>query len=504
MGYPGETQSAVPEIGLSSVQDSSGTPAVSTTPAGSAPGRDRSPKGRSRLLAALLSFLWPGVGQLYARRRITAIVFAIPVVLAAVWLVLQLTNGLDWFVASFLDDSFALTFVIGGALFAAWRIVAMIHAYATAGPRRRPGVLDSGVLAILLLVVVAVHAEVVYYSWSAYRFDVDVTNNVLVDNQPTSTSTPQPTATPSPMQWQPGGSYSPPNATPEVTASPEPTHRITILLTGLDFLAGRGHSMNDAIMLVSLDTATNKVAMISIPRDTSYFDYYWGGTTGVNTKINNFANLVADHKIPAPDPPLTALSKEIGFLVGVKVDYYAAIDMGGFASMVNMLPGHNVCVWNSKAINDPSTHTYIARGNVCLDGPTALKYVRSRHNGGNDYVRAGRQQDVLVAVARKLATAGGIRALPGLLSLGSKLIQTNFPLKTVRNYVSIVQHLGAGDITQCVLGPPYNYHPAAALTRGAWTSRLKLNRVAALSIQLFGSDSRYYGMEGIAPAPCGK
>jgi LCP family protein required for cell wall assembly len=505
MSEPGETQPATPEIGGSSEQDGSAIPGASTPPAGSTttPGQN-SPKGRSRLLAAVLSFLWPGLGQLYARRFLTAAIFAVPVVVATIWLVQLVVEGVLYVGLSFLDESFALTFVIGGAFLGVWRIIAMIHAYATTGPLRRPRVLDAGVLAVLLLVVVAVHSEVVYYSWSLYSFDVTVASNVLVDDQPTAAPTSQPTATPSPtpFPWQPGGSYAPPNPTPVVTPSPGPSDRVTILLTGLDWLPGRTSAMNDAIMLVSLDTETNKVTMVSIPRDTADFDYYWGGSAGVNTKINNFANLVSKGLIHAPDPSLTAFANEVGYLVGVKVDYYAEIDMSGFESLVNKLPGHDVCVYNPKAINDPSTKTYIASGTVCLNGTNALKYVRSRHNGGSDYVRAGRQQQVLLAAARKIATPSGIAALPGILSLGAKLIQTNFPLNTAKNYVSVVQHLGAGDITQCVLGPPYDYHPDTALTKGDWTSRLKLSVVAGLSVHLFGPDSRYYGMEGVTPAPC--
>jgi LCP family protein required for cell wall assembly len=506
MSEPGETQPATPEIGSSSGPDDSAIPEASTPPAGdlAAPGKD-SPKGRPRLLAASLSFIWPGLGQLYGRRWIAALIFAVPVAVAAIWLVVQVLNGVLYFGASFLDDAFALTFVIGGVVLGVWRIAAMIHAYATTGPRRRPRVLDSAVLAILLIVVVAVHSEVVYYAWSAYSFDVDVASNVLVTDQPTAVPTSQPSLaspTPSPTPvWQPGGSLNP-NPTPEPTPSAEPAHRVTILLTGIDWLPGRTSAMNDAIMLVSLDTDTGKVAMISIPRDTADFDYYWGGTAGVNTKINNFANLVSKRLIHAPDPSLTALANEVGFLVGVKVDYYAAIDMSVFPSLVNALPGHDVCVYNPKAISDPSTQTYIGSGSVCLNGATALKYVRSRHNGGNDYVRAGRQQDVLLAAARKLATPAGIVALPHILSLGSKLIQTNFPLNTAKNYVTVVQNLGTGDLTQCVLGPPYDYHPAASLTKGDWTSRLKLSLVSSLSVYLFGLDSRYYGMEGVNPAPC--
>jgi len=101
----------------------------------------------------------------------------------------------------------------------------MIHAYVTTGPRRRPRVLDSAVLAILLIVVVAVHATVVYSSWLAYSFDVDLASNVLVNDQPTAAPGSQATATtsPTPLPWQPGGSYPPPNPTPVVAPSPAPS-----------------------------------------------------------------------------------------------------------------------------------------------------------------------------------------------------------------------------------------------------------------------------------------
>jgi len=502
MSEPGETQSAAPEIGRSSGQDGSvapqtdGLPAAPTNRSGGS-----SPKGHSRLVAVLLSFLWPGLGQLYARRRVMALIFGIPVVLAFAWLILQLANGVTWFSLSLLDSSFAATIAIGVAILGIWRLVAMVHAYATAGPLRRPRAIESGVLAVLLVVVIAVHAEAAYYAWSFYSFDVDVASNVLVST-PTAGPTVPPTATPTrtPADWQPGGSYAPPDPTAEVTAEPAPSHRVTIMLAGLDWLPGRTGGQYDALMLVSIDKDTNKVSMVSMPRDTAYFDYYWGGQAGVNTKINNFANLVSRGQIHAPDTAFVALGNELGFLVGVKVDYYAVIDMAGFISLVDVAGG--VCVNNPKAIIDPSQHTFIAAGNICMNGALALKYARSRHNGGSDYVRAGRQQDLIAALAKKIASPTGIGRLPKLLSLASKIVQTNFPMATARDYATIIRQVGSGDITQCVLGPPYDYHPAATLTKGAWTTRLKLYMVASLSIDLFGSDSRYYGMQGISPAPC--
>jgi polyisoprenyl-teichoic acid--peptidoglycan teichoic acid transferase len=460
---------------------------------------------RSRLGAAVLSFLWPGLGQLYSRRPFAAAVFAVPVVLAAIWLGLQLANGLGYFGASFLDDSFALTFAIGLVLLGLWRMASMIHAYAVAGPRRRPSRVDTGVIAILLVTVVAVHAFAANLALAAYNFDNNVASNQLIPDQPTLAPTglanASATAGPSPTAaWTPTSTGSPePTWSPSPT--PAPSHRITVLLTGVDFLAGRRHAMNDSILIASVDTQTYQAAILSVPRDTSNFDFYWGGSAGINTKINNFANLVAQGAIHAPDPPATALAKEVGWLVGLKVDYYVIVDIAGFGALVDAANG--VCVNNPKAINDPSTDTFIPAGNQCMDGATTLKYVRSREGAGdNDYTRSGRQQDVLIALARKLTSAAGIGYLANVLAVAGKEVQTNFPLKTARDYVSLAGHVAATTISQCVLGPPYNYHPSSALTKGTWTSRLKLSMVAGLSVYLFGADSRFYGMEGITPAPC--
>ena len=101
---------------------------------------------------------------------------------------------------------------------------------------------------------------------------------------------------------------------------------------------------------------------------------------------------------------MLTLEKEIGYLVGVPVDYYAAIDLAGFAKMIDAIGG--VDVYNPRAIHDPTTATYVPAGPVHLDGTDAMKYVRSRENGGSDYLRASRQQAVLVAAERKVASPG--------------------------------------------------------------------------------------------------
>src|SRR5664280_901182 len=172
--------------------------------------------------------------------------------------------------------------------------------------------------------------------------------------------------------------------------------------------------------------------------------------------------------------------------------------MEGFVAMVQAVGGVDIDV--KIAVNDPSTGTFIAKGLQHMDGHVALKYCRSREST-SDYARAARQQEVLTALAKKVVTPEIVPQLPALLALAGSTVATDFPLKTARNFITAFRRVK--DPYKCVLGPPYNYHPATATTGGSWTSRLDIARVANLSVWLFGTESTYYGYPGVAPAPCG-
>jgi len=272
---------------------------------------------------------------------------------------------------------------------------------------------------------------------------------------------------------------------------------MTVLLTGVDFLQGRHHALNDTIILVSIDLKTHSVSMVSVPRDTANFPFYWGGQASSSFKINTLVDAISAGRFGSPDSPMVTLANEVGYLVGVKVNYYAEVDIDGFAKMIDAIGG--VDIYNPSLLNDPFTCTYVPAGNVHLDATNALRYVRSRETS-SDYYRSSRQQRVLIALEKKIARPTTLPKLGSLLALAGRSIATNFPLNTAKDYWSVAENLAS--ISQCVLGPPYNYHPDPTLTNGAWTSRLLLDRVANLSVSLFGTDSRYYGQPGVTPTSC--
>jgi polyisoprenyl-teichoic acid--peptidoglycan teichoic acid transferase len=154
---------------------------------------------------------------------------------------------------------------------------------------------------------------------------------------------------------------------------------------------------------------------------------------------------------------------------------------------------------NTAAINDP-TYDWLdgspygfklAAGHQHLDGRHALAYARSRHGSGNsDYARAGRQQQLLVALEHKMATPSVVVNLPNWTQQAGSMVRTDFPASKVADMVAAGQKIPPENIDRYVLGPPYSVSSATAT---ASTSCLMLDKVAPLSIKLFGQDSRYYG-----------
>ena len=423
------------------------------------------PKRRtaSPLLAASLSFLWPGLGQLYARRRRAAVLFAVPVLALAGVVLIQAQHGLAVLIVHLLDPAVAGVVFVAVLVLGVWRLIAVLHAFRSAGDRTKKRLGERMALAVLLVAIVASHAVGAFYIESAYQMDLGV--------------------------FTVGGNGA------EAAQVPVSGSRVTILLAGLDQFTTRSERLYDSLMVVSVDTETQHISMVSVPRDTAGYPLYWGGTGKI--KINSIPTYVRNGWLNSPDQPVTTLVNEVSYLVGVPINYYGVLDLASFMTLIDMVGG--VDITSPSAINDPSYDWLdgspygfqLSAGAHHLDGRNALAYTRSRHGSGNsDYARAGRQQQVLVAVARKMATPAMAVHLLDLMGQAGSMVRTDFPASKVADMVAAGQKIPPENIDRYVLGPPYSVSSATA---SASTSCLMLDKVAPLSVKLFGQDSRYYG-----------
>lgn len=161
-----------------------------------------------------------------------------------------------------------------------------------------------------------------------------------------------------------------------------------------------GGLLTDTIMLVRYHTEQNRAALISIPRDL-YVEM-----PGLRRKEKiNFAYELGEKQKQGGG--LEYAKQLAGGVCGLNVDYAVAVDFAAFEKIVDQLGGIDVTL--EKDFSEPSQwggiNFYLPAGKNHLDGQTALYYVRSRFST-NDFDRARRQQEILLAIKEKAFSLG--------------------------------------------------------------------------------------------------
>ena len=104
------------------------------------------------------------------------------------------------------------------------------------------------------------------------------------------------------------------------------------------------------------------------------------------------------------------------------------------------------------AISDSQIGLSINAGWQRIDGATALSYARTRYTD-SDYARAGRQMQLLVALAHRVSLLDERFDLPAVLALLTTL-RTNVPLTDLPTLLQIVGQSAGATVTATVLQPP--------------------------------------------------
>ncbi len=190
---------------------------------------------------------------------------------------------------------------------------------------------------------------------------------------------------------------------PSEYTPPKDEDRMNFLLLGIRGIGDdNGGMLTDSIMIVSYKKSTGQVALISIPRDL----YLKMPGEKFYEKINSA--YVSGEKLYGNG--LDYSKKTIGFITGLYVDHAVAVDFQAFESVIDTLGGISIHLdqpfiedkqWWCDENGENCKKFVIPAGDQVLDGETALLYVRSRFSS-NDFDRARRQQQVMLAVKDKL------------------------------------------------------------------------------------------------------
>ncbi|MDD3497938.1 MAG: LCP family protein [Candidatus Moranbacteria bacterium] len=228
--------------------------------------------------------------------------------------------------------------------------------------------------------------------------------------------------------------------------------RINILLLGIAGEGRAGGSLTDTIMIASIDTKNKKTALLSLPRDL----YVEIPESGYNAKINSIYKYgLADNKGVNP------LKKTVEKITGLEINYYFVASFAGFEKFIDDIDG--IIVNNERDIYDPNypgpNYSYelfaLEKGTHLLDGSTALKYARERHNDPEgDFGRAKRQQQVMQAIKNRIFSTKVLLnpfAINDILNTLGENIKTDISLEEMESFLKLSRELDTQNINNVVV-----------------------------------------------------
>ncbi|MCA9349764.1 LCP family protein [Candidatus Saccharibacteria bacterium] len=230
--------------------------------------------------------------------------------------------------------------------------------------------------------------------------------------------------------------------------------RVNILLVGIGNSDHEAGNLADTVILASLDTKANQVAMISLPRDMLV------KIPGYGIDRINAAHSLGENE---GDRGIPLLIETVESNFKLEINYYIRSNFDGLIQAVDVVGG--ITVDNPEPINDysypcdynPSLECgyFLTQGAHQLDGAEALKYSRSRKgSAAGDYSRAGRQQEVLVAIKDKalsLETLLNINKITELIGLAGDNVKTDLDLAEIKRAIDLAKGVDDNQIISEVI-----------------------------------------------------
>lgn len=202
--------------------------------------------------------------------------------------------------------------------------------------------------------------------------------------------------------------------------------KVNIMVLGVDERdddVGR----SDTLFVVTVDTKTKQVAMLSVPRDTRV------KIPGIGWDKINHAYANGGVKLA---------KQAVEGLLGIKIDHTIKISPRGFVKVIDSLGGLDIDVEKRMYYTDPYDDNGglvidLRPGLQHLDGQKAVQYVRYRDEEG-DIGRVGRQQHFIKALLAEAASPATIVKIPSIIKDMSSVIKTDMSVSDMIDLAKII------------------------------------------------------------------
>ncbi|GAA3227524.1 LCP family protein [Actinocorallia longicatena] len=246
--------------------------------------------------------------------------------------------------------------------------------------------------------------------------------------------------------------------------------RVNLLLIGADAAPGRPGVRTDSMTVASLDTEKGKTTLFSLPRNledvpmpteasrAAFPDGFAGdGTEGTPALLNEVYQWAEDHPdivpgVPAGERGETLLKATVGGILGLEIDYYAMIDMKGFAQLVDAVGGITVKI-DEDLVYGRNDEGLIRAGTRRLTGDQALWFGRTR-TGSSDYARMSRQKCLLYGLEQQADPMTVLTRFNQIASAAKRAVSTDIPRDLLPALVQLSQKEKGLDVKSVQFIPP--------------------------------------------------
>jgi len=242
-----------------------------------------------------------------------------------------------------------------------------------------------------------------------------------------------------------------PNALEDLFRAPD---RTTVMVLGLD----EQGLLADVQLLATFDALTNRVDVISIPRDTYVVlpqtevrAIQQDGRTCPNDgvmKINEVHARAGTEKGPA------AAQRQMERMFGVDIDYYAVVNIKAFRAIVEEVGGVPFTVRPEGYYYNPPDQELVINipgGYRVLSGIEAEGVVRFREGvnayRGGDLERIEVQHQFMQAFLQTVLGEERLMSnLPALLSTMVSYVKTDFGIDSIPKYLSVLENINMDNV----------------------------------------------------------
>jgi LCP family protein required for cell wall assembly len=251
----------------------------------------------------------------------------------------------------------------------------------------------------------------------------------------------------------------------EVTGAHE--GRFNVLLMGGDSGAGRWGLRPDSLTVASIDAETGRTVLVSLPRNMANFPFRKGSVmaeqfpdgfdcegcylNGVSTWAGDNTELFGKSDNPGVDATIMAVEG----ITGLRINYWAMVNLNGFKSLVDAVGGVTLDVRDRIPVGGlgSDVYDYIEPGTRKLNGFETLWYARARE-GSDDYSRMARQKCVMNAMLQQVSPRQAVSNFEEIAKASTEMISTNLPASELDTFMSLALKARDQSVSTLSLVPP--------------------------------------------------